>query len=953
MSGFRLKSGGEIDRSRPIEFTFDGVPVTGYAGDTYASALLAAGRDVLGRSFKYRRRRGLWGAGVEEPNVWLDIALGTTWAPGRRATTEAAQHGAVTRAATASPSASRDATGAFDWFSRFMPSGFYYKTFMWPDWHLFERFIRAQAGIGTVRPDFTDVPVSDRIHHHADLLVAGGGPVGIAAAMMAAEAGAKVMLVDEQDRMGGSLLHRPAVIDGQAGADWLASALGRAQASGVLVLPRATAFGAYDHGLVVVNQRHEDGRPDSCWQVRPRHVLLATGAIDRPLPIANNDLPGIMSAEAALVYLRRYAAAPGRRVVVATNNNRAGEVAAALAAEGIDVTLVDCRDGAEAPEGVALRHDRVTVAHGRHRLRGVTLASGARLECDALLVSGGLTPVIHLYAQARGKLIWDDRNAAFLPGAAVPGMTMAGAAAGQFTLAEAFAALPDALAPLGLTMPAPPSARPGAAYDVTALWPEPGATGRIWIDLQHDVTAKDIELAARENFTSVEHLKRYTTLGMATDQGKTSNLAGLALMGALTGRTIPEVGTTTYRPPYTPVPYESLAAGRRGVRFNPLKRLALEGAHRSEGAHLREYGGWLRPAFFGPDESAIVTEARQARETAALFDGSTLGKIEVMGPQAEDFLQFIFYNSIRSLKPGRGRYAFVLSETGVVFDDGVLLRLAPDHFIVSCSSSHVDGMRALLEEWRQDRFDPARVFIHDATQAWATLTVSGPRAREIIAESGIEADLSDEALPHMGLAPGRLGDDVLRIARVSFTGDRSYEISVRATRAASLWVALRHAGKSHDATLLGMEALQILRAEKGYLIIGKDTDGTTLPFDLGLRGPLAKKQEEFIGRRSLVMADAERDDRRQYTGIEVTDGLGPLPCGAHGVEDAGGKPRSLGYVTSSYFSPTLGQPIALGLIERAQARQGEEIAFQHLGKQRRGRLVAACFLDPQGERLHA
>ncbi|MBW7922794.1 MAG: (2Fe-2S)-binding protein [Rubellimicrobium sp.] len=952
MTGFRLKTGGEIDRARPVTFTFDGESVTGFAGDTYASALMASGHMVMGRSFKYRRRRGLWGAGVEEPNVWLDITCGAGFAPGRRATTEPAQHGAVTRAATASPSAERDATGAFDWFGRFIPSGFYYKTFMWPDWHLFERHIRAQAGIGTVRRDFTDVPPADRIHHHCDLLVVGAGPVGLAAAVMAAEAGARVMLVDEQDRAGGSLLAHPAVIDGQAAPDWLAAALARLAAAGARVLMRATAFGSYDHGLVAVNQRHDDGRSDTMWQVRPHHVLLATGAIDRPLPFANNDLPGIMSAEAALVYLRRYAVAPGRRVVVATSNNRTGAVAQALAEAGVAVTLVDARADATAPAGIALIRSRIIEAHGRRGVRSVTLADGQRIDCDAVLVSGGLTPTIHLYAQARGKPAWDAEKAAFVPGSTVAGMTLAGAAAGQFTLAGAFAALPEALAPLGLPLAAAPVTGAAPRYEIAAMWPEPGEKGRVWIDLQHDVTAKDVELAARENFTSVEHLKRYTTLGMATDQGKTSNLAGLALMGALTGRTVPQVGTTTYRPPYTPVPYESFAAGRRGVRFNPVKRLALESAHRAAGAVLREYGGWLRPAFYGTDDSAILIEAKQARESAALFDGSTLGKIEVMGPQAEDFLEFVYYNSIRSLKPGRGRYCFVLSETGVVFDDGVLLRLAPDHFIVSCSSSHVDGMRGLLEEWRQDRFDPSRVFIHDATQHWATLTVSGPQARAIIAGAGVEADLSDDVLPHMAIGAGRFGDQPLRIARVSFTGDRSYEISIRATQAAPLWAALRQAGSDHGAVLLGMEALTILRAEKGYLIIGKDTDGTTLPQDLGLTGPLAKKSEEFIGRRSLILPDAADANRRQFTGIEVTDGLGPLPCGAHGVEDRDGRPRSLGYVTSSYFSPTLDRPIALGLIERAQARQGEEIAFQHLGQRRRGRLVAPCFLDPDGGRLH-
>lgn len=951
MTAERLPQGGEIDRTLPLSFTFDGHVIAGYAGDTVASALLASGRMVLGRSFKYRRPRGIFGLGVEEPNIFADVADGRDYRTNMRVTTEPARDHLVLRSTNTDPDAERDRTRFMDLFARFIPSGFYYKTMMWPDWHLFEPRVRRLAGLGRVNPTLAGSG-GDQINHFVDVLVVGSGPVGLAAARMLAEAGKTVMVVDEGMRPGGSLLHRQAEIDGLVGADWLAVTLERLAALQVQILQRTTAFGVYDHGLVALNQRRDGAQGDRLWRVRPALTVLATGAIDRPLPFALNDLPGILSAEAGLAYLRRFAIRPGKAIVVATNNGRAVEVAEAMSAAGAHVTLVDARaDAAQAPNLTHLRGRRIATALGRHRVHGVRLDDGQELSADCVLVSGGLTPTVHLYSQARGKLVWDAERLAFLPETSLPGLVNIGAAAGDFELAYALARLPAAL---GLSAPLP-RATSGPSYAITPAWPEPGQKGRVWIDLQHDVTAKDVELAARENFTSVEHLKRYTTLGMATDQGKTSNLNGLALMGALTGRSIPEVGTTTYRPPFTPISLSALAGNRTGPLMSAVRRLALEAEHRELGARFGEYGGWLRPSHYGegPVQTAIQAEARMARQTLGLFDASPLGKIEVIGRDAARFLDFIYFNTMSTLAPGRCRYGFILSEAGIVFDDGVLVRLDETRFVVSCSSSHSAAVHGLLDEWRQDRFPHDEIFIHDATAETATITVTGPQARPTLQAAGVLADLSDAALPHMALAWGAFQGHELRLTRVSFTGDRSYELSIRQDRAASLWQALLAAARSLGGGPVGIEALMILRAEKGYLVIGRDTDGMTRPVDLGLTSPPKSKTVEFLGKRALLMEEAQRPDRRHFVGLEPIDGGGLLPVGAHGVDLTGASPRSIGYVTSSHDSPNLGRPIALALIERGLSRIGEDIVVQHMGMRRSARVCPPCALDPKGERLNA
>ena len=943
MSSFRSDRAGQIDRSRPIRFSFDGVEIRAFAGDTIASALLANDIAIVARSFKYHRPRGIWGAGVEEPNAIVDVQAPVVLR-NCRATTELAVDGMVVTSCNASPTARQDRFAFIDQFARFIPSGFYYKTFMWPNWHQFEPRIRAMAGLGRLDPHISGPQHAEQRHGSCDLLIVGAGPAGLYAALLASAAGKSVVLCDDGLHMGGSLLSCDAVIDGKPAEAWLAATLATLRERGVRLLPRTTAFGIYDHGLVALNERRANGAADRLWKLRPTTTLLATGAIERPLPFINNDLPGIMSASAALAHFRRHGIVAGRQIIVASNNTHGFAVADQLRQAGAVVTLVDYRAGTT-----------LVAAKGKGRVEQVELSDGRRLVADSVLVSGGFTPTLHLLGQARGKLAWDEKLLTFVPGEAVANLCIAGAAAGHFDLAALFANVRDVLSPADSgRAPVPALQTTQPVYEIIAAWPQAGSKGRIWVDLQHDVTSKDIELAARENFISVEHLKRYTTLGMATDQGKTSNLNGLALMAELTGRSIPEVGTTTYRPPFTPVPFTSLAGMRSAALMNPPRRLALEASHCADGAVLREYGGWLRPAYYGcgSEQDAVLHEAGKARETVALFDGSPLGKIEVIGPQAAEFLDFVYYNTVSTLKPGRCRYGFILNEAGIVYDDGVLVRLDEHRFIVSCSSSHVAGMHALLEEWRQDRFDRQQLFIHNVTADTATLTVSGPRSKQLLEKIGLKLSLDDADLPHMAIGFGEFDGEAVRVTRVSFTGDRSYELSIRADRAAGLWQALKVRGAEFDAVLLGVEALMVLRAEKGFIVIGKDSDGMTRPMDLGVTAPLARKKGEYLGRHSLFLPEAQRSDRQQLVGLEVTDGGAMLATGAHGVAMTTSGKRSIGYVTSSYFSPALGRPIALALIERGASRLGEVIDIQHLGTIRKARIAPVCAFDPSGGRLN-
>ncbi len=918
MTGFRTPQGGLIDRSKPLEFTFDGRSYSGFQGDTLASALLANGVRIMGRSFKYHRPRGVWGAWFDDPNAIFDVTLNGRTLPNCAATTTALIDGMQARAVNAFPTAKHDLKGVLDRFHALMPAGFYYKTFIWPNWHLFEGMIRKMAGLGRLDGELIAGYQSAQHHDRCDLLVVGGGGAGLAAARHAAEAGQNVLLIEDHPALGGGLFRRALPVEGQSPADWIAAQQAAILAAGGRILTGTTAFGVFDHNMVGLAQDHGFAKAPSLWRIRARRILMTTGALERPVTFANNDRPGVMGLDGALEYLARYGVAAGRDIAVLSNNTFATAAQPLLEQAGCKVTLLDATRGPAKAIGKTLR----AVDH-----------NGQRIACDTLLVSGGRTPVVHLWRHAGGKLDWNNTISAFVPGHAPDGMAAAGAANGTYDLDDA---LSEARA-VALNHAAPPARKP---VPMPLLQPDTNSNTRQWIDLQHDVTLKDIKLAAQENYVSVEHLKRYTTLGMAPDQGKTANMAGLAAMAQLQGQSIPETGTTTFRPPFVPVPLELYHGARRGQLFNPLKRLPLENRHRAAGAALGEYGGWLRPAWY----SDIDAEVRMARNHVGLLDATPLGKIEVMGPDAAKFLDFVYYNTIATLKPGHIRYGFMLTEGGIVFDDGVVARMDPNRFVISCSSSHVAGVTALLESWRQDGNDPDRVFIHDTTANWATLTITGPQAKPVMQALDLGVDLAGFA--HMTWQTGHFHDTPLRVARVSFTGDTSFEITLPSAQAEPFWDTALQLVQAENGGPIGIEAVSHMRAEKGFIIIGKDTDGETMPHDLGFSIPRRKKRAAFVGDRSLHSETANRPDRRQLVGLR-SDTL--LPTGAHLVT---GK-RSIGTVTSSYHSPTLNHPIALALLENGANRHGEAITVWHMDREIPATVTAPCFLDPKGDRLDA
>ena len=925
---------GLIDRSRPLNFSFDGKAYQGFEGDTLASALLANGQRIMGRSFKYHRPRSVWSAWFDDPNAIFDVELNGLHMPNCAATTTYLEEGMQARSVNTFPSAQSDIKGVLDSFSRFMPAGFYYKTFMWPNWHMFEGFIRNMAGLGRVENAEKVGYRAGQRHDSCDVLVIGGGAAGLAAARQAAESGRSVILAEDHREFGGGLYRRGGLVEGIAAALWVEQQAEAIKAAGGRLMPRTTAIGVYDHNLVGLVEEHGFGAAPTLHRVRAEQIVMATGAIDRPVTFANNDRPGVMAVDGALEYLARYGVLVGRDIAITSNNSRAKPAAEALRAAGAKVRMLDAAQGP-------------FTAHGGKNLKAITQGK-ERFTCDTVLASGGMVPLVHLWRHAGGKLDWRDEIAAFVPGKAPEGMSAIGAANGEFDLDHALIEARNILSGTEAKKPKP-------TYALRQIQPDTSSKTRQWIDFQHDVTLKDIELAARENYASVEHLKRYTTLGMASDQGKTSNMAGLAAMARLQGQSIPETGTTTFRPPFVPVPLEIYRGRRRGQNFNPLKRLVLEPELRAAGAVMAEYGGSLRPAWFGdsPAVQEIEREALMARSAAAIFDASTLGKIEIIGPDATHFLNFIYYNTISTLKPGNIRYGFMLTERGAVYDDGVVARMDENRFIISCSSSHVDGVVALLEQWRQDGNNPDRIFVHDTTANWPTVTVTGPKAREILAKLALGIDLAPEAFKHMSWREGRFDGAPARVSRVSFSGDTSFEISVPVAKARALWRAALEAGKPYGAGPAGVEALSILRAEKGYIIIGKDTDGDTMPHDLGFGIPRQKKTVDFVGDRSLHTENATRPDRKQLVGLMVPAGAPPLPTGAHLVAGSGGKRRSIGFVTSSYKSPTLGHPIALALVEGGAAREGEELTVWHMGEESGATITSPCFYDPKGELLHA
>ncbi len=995
MSGsFRVSNGGRIDRTRLVNFTFDGQNFRGFVGDSLASALLANGVCLMGRSFKYHRPRGLVSMGSDEPNALVGVGASEgRFTPNLRAPQVEIYEGLKAVSQNAWPSLQNDIGVVNGALSSFIPAGFYYKTFMHPKgaWEkIYEPMIRRAAGLGRA-PQAPDDDHYAMQYAHCDVAIAGAGPAGIAAALSAARAGARVMLFDEQAELGGSLLSETrATIDGQPASQWLGAALEELRAAPkVTMLSRCQVFGYYAQNFLAACERLTDhlanpgkGPRERLWQVRAGQVILAAGAHERPLVFADNDRPGIMLAESARQLLARYGVKPGARLVVVTACDSAYRAAIELAQAGCEIAvIVDMRVNADGEwprqaRDAGLRietHAAITGSSGRLRVTGAKIAKrwsdgsvglSENIACDAILMSGGWTPNVSLFSQSRGKLVWDDLAQCFLPGAPAQQQRSAGACRGLAALGEvlndgagAGAAAADARAPDRIAVDGAPVALGGHLGAVPSFGrPE---HHKAFVDFQNDVTERDIILAAREGMRSIEHVKRYTTSGMATDQGKLSNMNALAIAARALQKTIPQVGLTTFRLPYTPVTFAAFAGLSRGDLFDPIRKTPLHDWSVQQGAKFEEAGLWKRASYFGKTGESLQDTVRReclaTRASAGIMDASTLGKIEIAGPDAAEFLNRIYINSFTKLAIGRCRYGLMLNEAGYIYDDGVVMRLSENRFHITTTSTGAPRVIAMMEDYIQTEWTGLKVWFTSITEQFATIAINGPKARAILAPLVSDIDLTSAAFPHLSLREGAICGAPTRLARVSFTGELGYEVNVPADFGRAVLEAIWAEGQKHDAVLYGLETLHILRAEKGFIVMGQETDGTVTPDDIGMGKMVGLAKPDFIGKRGLSMADNARTGRKQLVGLLPEDPNFAPDEGAQIVAQAApplGTP-ALGHVTSSYLSASLGRSFAMALVADGRARIGETLYATKMKGTAAVKLVEPVFYDKEGARLDA
>ncbi|MBC2884295.1 sarcosine oxidase subunit alpha [Ochrobactrum sp. CM-21-5] len=998
MTDMRIQNKGRVNRSKPVRFTFNGQNYNGFEGDTLASALLGHGEHLAGRSFKYHRPRGILSAGSEEPNALMGVSRGGgRYEPNTRATVLELYDGLKAESQNHWPSLKRDVGAVNDALYMFFSAGFYYKTFMWPKsfWNkVYEPFIRGAAGLGKspVEPD----PDSYASRYaHCDVLVVGAGPAGLAAALEAAKSGARVMLVDEQAEMGGSLLSEPEpVINGRASWDWLHETLAAlGSMPNVTLLPRTTAIGYYHQNMLGLCQRLTDhqSKPatnaprERMWRVRAKQVVLAQGAIEKPLVFAGNDRPGVMLASAARTYLNRYGVKVGNKAVVVTSHDSAWLAAFDLAVAGVSVpAIIDIREqvadsllnrakmlGIETLTGwtVTDTSGRLRVSSVRaNPVKGGAVGGARTIACDVVLMSGGWNPSVHLFSHTKGQLVWDEERQIYLPGQRTEESRCAGAGNGNFDLQAALregaesgaAAATDA----GRKTRASEYAVAGDFVCTGVNCRElptdrdPGKA-KAFIDFQNDVTAKDIRLAVREGFRSIEHIKRYTTTGMATDQGKTSNINGLAVASDALSRSAPQVGLTTFRPPYTPTTFGTFCGYNRGKLFDVTRKTPIDAWAEQHGAAFEPVSLWRRAWYFprpGEDiQQAVARECKATRQSLGMFDASTLGKIEVVGPDAAEFMNRMYTNPWIKLGVGRCRYGLLLGEDGYIRDDGVVGRLSQDRFHVTTTTGGAASVLNMMEDYLQTEWPDLKVSLTSTTEQWAVVAINGPNARKLIEPMVEGADISDEAFPHMSVTECKFLGVPARLFRMSFTGELGFEINVPARYGLALWKALYEAGQQYDVTPYGTETMHVLRAEKGYIIVGQDTDGTVTPDDASLGWAIGKQKADFVGKRSLSRPDILKKDRKHLVGLLTKDPKIVLEEGAQIVAD----PKQalpmtmLGHVTSSYWSEALDRSIAIALVAGGKDRMGETLYMPTTdGRVLEAIVTGTVFYDPEGKKLN-